>query len=186
MKNFKRKNQYLSLCGLNCRLCPMYLGMHCMGCGNGNQSCKIAKCSLENGNVEYCHECKKYPCKTYDNIDAYDSFISHRNQMADLKRAKEIGIDQYNQEQMEKAEILQILLLQYNDGRKKTFFSVAVNVIPLTELKEIMQEITRMSNEETLVDGKKCKLVYEIFEKKSKELGFTFTLRKKIKTTSTI
>ncbi|MFN1911794.1 hypothetical protein ACK2FV_20800 [Clostridioides difficile] len=24
------------------------------GCGNGNQSCRIAKCSLEHGQIEYC------------------------------------------------------------------------------------------------------------------------------------
>lgn len=44
MNGFQRKNQLLSLCGLNCGLCPMLLGNHCGGCGNGNQSCKIAKC----------------------------------------------------------------------------------------------------------------------------------------------
>ncbi len=63
MKGFKRKNQFLSLCGLNCGLCPMRLGKHCGGCGNGNQSCAIARCSLEQGDVEYCYECKEYPCE---------------------------------------------------------------------------------------------------------------------------
>ena len=62
MKEFKRKNQLLSLCGLNCGLCPMFLGKYCGGCGNGNSSCKIAKCGLEHGNIEYCFECKNYPC----------------------------------------------------------------------------------------------------------------------------
>ena len=46
MKGFERKNQLFSLCGLNCGLCPMRLGNYCGGCGNGNQSCGIAKCSL--------------------------------------------------------------------------------------------------------------------------------------------
>ena len=26
--------------------------------GNGNQSCRIAKCSLEHGQIEYCYECR--------------------------------------------------------------------------------------------------------------------------------
>ena len=43
MKGFERKNQLFSLCGLNCGLCPMLLGNYCGGCGNGNQSCRIAK-----------------------------------------------------------------------------------------------------------------------------------------------
>ncbi len=57
MKGFKRENRLLSLCGLNCGLCTMKLGGHCGGCGNGNQSCKIARCSLEHGGVEYCFQC---------------------------------------------------------------------------------------------------------------------------------
>ncbi len=49
MKGFERENQLLSLCGLNCGLCPMRIGGYCGGCGNGNQSCRIARCSLEQG-----------------------------------------------------------------------------------------------------------------------------------------
>ena len=49
MKGFNRPNQLFSLCGLNCGLCPMFLNKNCPGCGGGegNQSCKIAKCSME-------------------------------------------------------------------------------------------------------------------------------------------
>lgn len=49
MKGFKRNNQLLSLCGLNCGLCPMHIDGYCPGCGGGagNQSCRIARCSLE-------------------------------------------------------------------------------------------------------------------------------------------
>ena len=69
MKGFKRENQLLSLCGLNCGLCPMFFGKYCGGCGKGNQSCAIAKCSLEHGKVEYCYECEQYPCEKYLNIE---------------------------------------------------------------------------------------------------------------------
>lgn len=62
MKGFVRENQLLSLCGLNCGLCPMFLGKYCGGCGNGNQSCSIARCAMGRGNVEYCFRCAEYPC----------------------------------------------------------------------------------------------------------------------------
>lgn len=106
MKGFERENQLLSLCGLNCGLCPMFLGNYCGGCGNGNQSCKTARCSLEHGGIEYCYECKQYPCEKYQKVDEYDSFITHRRQIADLERARRIGIEQYNQKQREKEQIL--------------------------------------------------------------------------------
>lgn len=146
MKGFERKNQLFSLCGLNCGLCPMLLGNYCGGCGNGNQSCRIAKCSLEQGQIEYCYECRQYPCEKYQHIDDYDSFITHKRRKADLERAKNIGIEQYNLEQQEKTQILSYLLSNYNDGRRKTFFCVAVNLLELSELQEAMKQI--QSNDE--------------------------------------
>lgn len=46
--------------------------------GEGNQSCSIAKCSLQHGNIKYCFQCENYPCEKYDNIDEFDSFITHQ------------------------------------------------------------------------------------------------------------
>lgn len=71
----------------------MFLGKYCGGCGNGNQSCKIAKCSLEQGKIEYCYECKHYPCEKYQYIDEYDSFITHRRQKSDLEKAQSSSVN---------------------------------------------------------------------------------------------
>ena len=138
MKGFHRDNQLFSLCGLNCGLCPMHLNKYCPGCGGGegNQSCKIAKCSLEHDGVEYCFRCREYPCEKYEHIDEFDSFITHSNRKADLKKAREIGIEAYNAEQTEKTELLNLLLANYNDGRKKTLFCVAVNLLELQEIND--------------------------------------------------
>lgn len=141
MRGFERSNLLFSLCGLNCGLCPMNLNGHCSGCGADNQSCKIAKCSLEHGKIEYCFQCAEYPCERYEHIDDYDSFITHRNQKADIQRAKEIGISAYNQEQIEKRKILDVLLAHYNDGKRKNLFCIAVNLLELDELKCALRRI---------------------------------------------
>lgn len=101
MKNFKRENLLFSLCGLNCGLCPMNLNQYCPGCGGGEgkQSCSIAKCSLQHGNVEYCFQCENYPCEKYDNIDEFDSFITHQHQKQDMEKFKKLGIELYSAEQ---------------------------------------------------------------------------------------
>lgn len=124
----------------------MLLGNHCGGCGNGNQSCKIAKCSLEHEGIEYCYECRQYPCEKYQHIDEYDSFITHRRRKGDLEKARSIGIEQYNLEQQKKTQILSYLLSNYNDGRRKNFFCVAVNLLDLSEIKEAIEQI--QSNDE--------------------------------------
>lgn len=59
MKGFERNNQLLSLCGLNCGLCSMFIGKNCPGCGagDGNQGCRIARCGMERGNTDYSFHC---------------------------------------------------------------------------------------------------------------------------------
>lgn len=140
MKDFIRKDQIFSLCGLNCSLCLMYFGHYCPGCGGGegNQPCAIARCSRNHGNIEYCFLCKEYPCSQYEDIELYDSFITHRNQKKDMERAARIGLEAYHREQREKAEILNHLLTHYNDGRHKSFFSLAVNLLEVSALSEII------------------------------------------------
>lgn len=179
MKGFNRKNQLLSLCGLNCGLCPMLLGNYCGGCGNGNQSCKIAKCSLEHGKIEYCYECEQYPCEKYQHIDEYDIFITSRRKKADLERAQSIGIEQYNREQREKVQILSYLLSNYNDGRRKNFFCVAVNLLELSEIQEAMEQIRSNNELSSLPFKEQCLYVVEVFQKIADSRNITLKLIKK-------
>lgn len=179
MKGFERKNQFLSLCGLNCGLCPMFLGNHCGGCGNGSQSCKIAKCSLEQGNMEYCFECKHYPCEKYQEIDKYDSFITHRRQKSDLEKASIIGIEKYNIEQKEKIQILSYLLSNYNDGRRKNFFCIVVNLLDLPELLEAMDFIKSNDELSSLTIKEQSLYVVEIFQKIADRKNIKVKLNKK-------
>lgn len=119
----------------------MHLGGHCGGCGNGNQSCKIARCSLEHGSVEYCCECPLYPCEKYEKIDEYDSFITHRKRKADIERFQTVGVDCYNAEQEEKIRLLGYLLSSCNDGRRKTLFCLAVNLLELPDVRIVVDRL---------------------------------------------
>ncbi len=140
---FNRTDGLFSLCGLNCGLCPMQIRGECSGCFNGStcyQSCPIAPCSVRHGGVDYCYQCSEYPCKRYDGIDKHDSLISHRNQKKDLAKAKEFGIEAYLAEQREKKEILDRLLKDYDDGRRDVFFCLAVNMIPVDDLRSVLEQ----------------------------------------------
>lgn len=181
MKGFNRQNQLLSLCGLNCGLCPMFLSKHCPGCGGGegNQSCKIARCSMEHGGIEYCFQCDKYPCEKYEHIEDFDSFITTRHQKADLAKARRIGIDAYNTEQAEKAKILDILLSGYNDGRKKTLFCVAVNLLELQELRNVIDQIESDSEIEMRTLKEKSAFAAKLLQNAAERNGIDVKLHKK-------
>ncbi|NLO85725.1 MAG: DUF3795 domain-containing protein [Clostridiales bacterium] len=180
MKDFVRDDRLLSLCGLNCGLCSMHLGDYCPGCGGGagNQSCAIAKCSMQRG-VTYCFECESFPCATYDGIDEFDSFITHRHQLKDLRKAQEIGIDAYQKGQAEKVACLSFLLINYNDGRKKSFFCVAVNLLDLGEIKAVIEVLTQETAQRELTLKEKAALAQRLFEEVASQHGISLKLRKK-------
>ena len=145
MKDFDRKDYLFSLCGLNCALCTMKLDGYCPGCGGGagNQGCSIARCSLEHGGYDYCFECADYPCEKYNGITLFDSFITHRHQLSDMERVKSIGLAKYHEVLRDKARILEHLIANYNDGRRKTLFSIAVNLLELSDLQMIMEKVEK-------------------------------------------
>lgn len=144
MKGFTRAETRLSLCGLNCALCSMQLGGYCPGCGGGegNQSCALARCSLEHGGVPFCWECPEYPCLRYQGFDDGDSFVPHRNRKQDIASAREMGLEAYLAQLEEKRAILDTLVAGYNDGRRKTLFTTAVYLLPLEDLRAVMNALS--------------------------------------------
>ncbi|MDO5422971.1 MAG: DUF3795 domain-containing protein [Eubacteriales bacterium] len=181
MKNFTREDLLFSLCGLNCGLCPMHLDGYCPGCGGGegNQSCKIAKCSLRHGSPAYCSQCREFACELYADIDKTDSFITHQNRRKDLEKQREMGVEAYQAEQKEKIQLLQWLLKNCNDGRKKTFFCVAVNLLDMETVKQTVEQARNDAVFETLSVKEKAILITERFRRAAEEQGILLKLRRK-------
>ena len=157
----------------------MFLKNHCGGCGCGNQSCAIARCSMEHRHVAYCFECSCYPCEKYQNMDEFDSFITHRHQKSDLEKAQRIGIDRYNLEQKEKTQILDHLLSNYNDGRRKTFFCVAVNLLELSELQEAIKQIEANTELSALSTKERSQYVVNVVQGIADQRGLCLKLNRK-------
>lgn len=134
----------------------MRLGGHCPRCGGGagNQSCAIAKCSFLHDKVEYCFICPEYPCHRYEGIDGYDSFITHQRQLRDNERAQEIGIEAYSEEQAQKRKILITLFTNYNDGRRKTSYCVAISLLPLEDIENVMKQVVENTSHDYTIKEK--------------------------------
>ena len=153
-------------CGLNCGLCPRYYtagSSRCPGCaGEGfsevHPACGILSC-CERKNLAYCFECDEFPCKKYDNTDLTDSFITHKNQFADMEKAKRIGMDAYKTELDEKVKILELLLANYDDGRHKSFFCIAVNLLDLKDIRAVMERVAAIEAETPIKEKAKAAAV---------------------------
>ena len=183
MKGFAREETRFSLCGLNCTLCSMHLGGYCPGCGGGagNQSCAIARCSLEHGEVQFCWECPEYPCSRYDGFDDGDSFVPHRNRQQDIALSREVGLEAYLTRLEEKRAILDELLADYNDGRRKTLFHTAVYLLPLEDLRSVKTALT--SHPELAAQPLKERALadVELLQEAADRLGISLKLNKKPK-----
>lgn len=183
MKGFTREETRFSLCGLNCALCSMHLGGYCPGCGGGagNQSCAIAKCSLEHGGVPFCWECLEYPCSRYEGFDDGDSFVPHQNRQQDIAQAVEVGLDAYLAQLEEKRAILDELLAHYNDGRRKALFSTAVYLLPLENLRSAMAALSSRPELKGQPIKERALAAVELLQEVGDRRGISLKLNKKPK-----
>lgn len=181
MKGFARTETRFSLCGLNCTLCSMHLGGYCPGCGGGagNQSCAIAKCSLEHGGIQFCWECPEYPCSRYDGFDDGDSFVPHRNRQQDIVQARELVLHAYLTQLEEKRTILDELLAHYNDGRRKTFFNTAVYLLPLEDLRAVMSDLSNRPEPGEQTVKERALIAVGLLQEAADRRGITLKLKKK-------
>lgn len=159
----------------------MHLNNYCPGCGGGegNQGCRIAKCSLQYENIEYCNQCQNFPCEHYEGKDEFDSFITYQNRRKDFDKIKKVGAVAYQAEQKEKIEILNYLLKHYNDGRKKTFFCLTVNLLELSDLKNVLNQIEAKTDMAEWSIKEKSALVVKLFQDVAEERKIILKLRKK-------
>ena len=179
-----REYPQFSACGLNCGLCPRYYTKgqsRCPGCaGEGftetHCSCSILSCCQRKG-LEYCFLCNEYPCKKYDGEGLVDSFITHINIFRDAEKAKQIGIEAYKAELNTKIEILENLLENYDDGRRKSFYCLAVNLLEIQDITTIMEQIESEVEPQALLK-EKAKTVASLFQAIADEKGIILKLRK--------
>jgi len=180
-----RKYPLFSAYGLNCGLCPRYQtegSSKCPGCGGDyfltkHPSCGVLSCSQEH-KFEYCHICNEYPCKKYAGADTFDSFITHLNQFKDNEKMKRIGFENYKAELDDKTKILGNLIDNYNDGRRKNFFCIAVNLLELNELKDSMTDIEAQTRSNVSVK-EKSELATKTLQTVADDHEIVLKLRKK-------
>ena len=99
--------------------------------------------------------------------------------MERLSIAMSAGIEQYNLEQREKIKILSWLLSNYNDGRRKNFFCVAVNLLELSEIQEAIRQIHSNDELPSLLSKAQSLYVVEVFQKIADRRNIKLKLIKK-------
>ena len=95
-----------------------------------------------------------------------------------MDKAKKNGLEAYEAELNEKISLLECLLKDYDDGRRKSFFCLAVNLFELPEIKSIIEQLAKEIEVETPLKLKVAAAV-NLFEELSLKKGIELRLRKK-------
>jgi len=180
----------IACCGLDCGLCPVYYTKgpsRCPGCcgpdfHNKHPSCSIITCCVKKHNFKTCAECDEFPCSKIDKWDKYDSFISHRVSLLNLRLIKEKGLDQFLTQQKKRIELLEEMLEDFNDGRSKSFFCLATALLPIEDLEKVFKEtIKRIKDEEIDLEDLKTKsnILKENITKLAEDKSIELKLKRK-------
>jgi hypothetical protein len=186
LKEYKRNYPQFALCGLNCGLCPRYQtegSSKCPGCGGENfhiqhPTCAVITCNQKHDNVEFCFQCSSYPCERYSRQSDADSFITYRNRLSDFEKAKRDGIERYAEMLNEKIETLEFLIENYNEGKSKGFYCLAVNLLERDALRDVMKKIREEVGASGMPMKEKIGQIRSWLEASAAEAGLELKLRK--------
>ncbi|MDR2580959.1 MAG: DUF3795 domain-containing protein [Fibromonadaceae bacterium] len=190
MKNQTKKHYTLGCCGIDCGLCPRYYTegeSRCLGCFGENFSekhppCSFATCCVKKHNLETCGQCKEFPCKKYDNEKIEkDSFVTHKKMMTNLKNVQKNGIEKYIEEQNVRIKILKKMLLEYNDGKSKSYFCIAAALLDIKCLNKSLAEAENEMRKENISDGdlkSKARILKSVLLEYANEQNIELTLQK--------
>jgi len=128
--------------------------------------------------VAYCFQCGEFPCEKYEGTDEFDSFITHRNRLADMEKAQRLGLGRYREEQRERLGILRFFLEHCNDGRRKTLFFLAANLLALPALREIRAQAEAMPDISLKERGMQVSM---LLQSAAEQEGVLLKLRKRTK-----
>ena len=104
-------------CGMNCGICSGYLALkndvkskgvrmsYCTGCRPRDKQCAFLKkrCDrLMKGQVQYCYDCKEYPCKNLEHIDKRYRTFFKMSMIENLEYIRKEGIERFLAKEEEK------------------------------------------------------------------------------------
>ncbi|MFC1951051.1 DUF3795 domain-containing protein [Chloroflexota bacterium] len=177
----------LGICGLSCVLCPRYQTdavSRCAGCKTESRlsaGCPFITCAIKKKGVEFCWDCDEHiSCdkwgKHREHGKIRDSFKCYQTLEHDIKLVLEQGVHAIVQSQNERELILRQMLEQFNDGRSRSYYCIAVTVMGISEIEQALSEAKQKCGG---LDVKtKAKLLHKILDRIAVERGYLLKLRK--------
>lgn len=144
-----KNEEYISICGLNCGLCPRFHSSaksRCEGCRftPAHDYCSLYRCCVTKQGLFSCANCTDFTCERYIRVSGVsqglDSFISHKPIQENLERIKKEGLASVATEQAERRKIAAELIREFNEGRSCTFYCTAAALISIESIKKAVAD----------------------------------------------
>ena len=177
----------IGICGLSCRLCPMYnaqTSSRCAGCKSPGRiavGCPFITCAVKKKGIEFCWDCPQdSTCEKWrkhrEAGKLHDSFKCYQRLEADIAFIRKRGVVEFEKDQKTREQLLTEMLQHFNDGRSRSCFCIASTVLEIGELKDALTKAAVQSR--NLPPKEKAKVMRSILDSISREKGYLLKLRK--------
>lgn len=185
--NMEIKYPQIGVCGLSCKLCPMYhmdSKSKCEGCKSEARmslGCSFITCAVKKKEIEFCWECNEGDnCERWEKHreagKKVDSFKCYQKLDDDIHFIQNNGVEQFLSNQNIREEILKDILDNFNEGRSKSYYCIVATVMEIKELEEAVQKAKRDSKG---LDIKgKSKILHKILDEIASRKMYKLKLRK--------
>ena len=147
----------IGVCGFSCRLCPSYhteAASRCGGCKTKMRmavGCPFITCAVKKKGIEFCWDCEEsLSCEKWgkhrDAGKQHDSFKCYQKLEDDIRFIQENGVDNFEEVQKLREQLLGQMLSEFNEGRSKSYYCIAATILGIEELEEVIGKACKESN----------------------------------------
>ena len=177
----------VGICGLSCRLCPMFHSVgesKCRGCKSQTRitvGCPFITCAVKKKGIDFCWQCKEnVTCekwKRHREASIHgDSFVCYQKLEDNIQYILENSVEVFEEEQIIRENMLKEMLKEFNEGRSKTFYCIASTVLEPEELRNALHQAQKQSVGLDLRD--KSKILHRILNTIAENKNYCLKLRK--------
>ncbi len=170
----------IGICGLSCRLCPMYHikgESRCSGCKSESRKfvgCSFITCAVKKKGINFCWKCgENDTCKKWEKHREFskhhDSFVCYQKLEDNINFIRKNGAKEFEKTQKTKEKLLKEMLKEFNEGRSKSLYCITSTVLEIKELRDALNKARRQSEKTELKEKAKIlrQLLTKIAERKN-------------------
>jgi len=177
----------IGVCGLSCRLCPRYhtdAESRCGGCKSEQRiavGCPFITCAVKRQDIEFCWECQdSQTCEKWKNHrdfgQQYDTFKCYQKLEDNISNIARSGIESFKEQQKAREQILTEMLVEFNEGRSKSYYCIAATIMEIEELREALAQAREDSEGLGLKD--RSRVMHSILDSVASKRNYHLKLRK--------